>query len=75
MLVPTAYFAFRSVVLLDFVPLARFAVTQVALLLPFVGVGYLATVEGQSAARAARPGPARRWGWRCSSRWWSASSP
>ncbi|MGZ3480050.1 MAG: ArnT family glycosyltransferase [Myxococcaceae bacterium] len=53
-LVPTAYFAFRSVVLLDFVPLARFAVTQVALLLPFVGVGYQATVEGKSplAARA-----------------------
>jgi len=53
-LVPTVYFTFRSVVLLDFVPLARFAVTQVALLLPFVGVGYLATVEGRSplAARA-----------------------
>ena len=53
-LAPTAYFTFRSVVLLDFVPLARFAVTQVALLLPFVGVGYLATVDGKSplAARA-----------------------
>src|SRR5262249_915020 len=47
-LVPTAYYAFRSVVLLDFVPLARFAVTQVALLLPFVGLGYARTVEGRS---------------------------
>ena len=34
--------------LLDFVPLARFAVTQVALLLPFVGLGYQRTVEGRS---------------------------
>jgi hypothetical protein len=49
-LVPTAYFAFRSVVLLDFVPLARFAVSQVALLLPFVGDGYQATVEGRPMA-------------------------
>jgi hypothetical protein len=58
-LVPTAYFAFRSVVLLDFVPLARFAVTQVALLLPFVGAGYLATVEGRSpTARRAWAGAA-----------------
>ncbi len=48
-LVPTAYFTFRSAVLLDFVPLARFAISQVALLLPFVGEGYLATVEGRSA--------------------------
>ena len=47
-LVPTLYFTFRSVVLLDFVPLARFAVTQVALLLPFVGLGYQRTVEGRS---------------------------
>src|SRR5262249_8416356 len=29
-LAPTAYFTFRGVVLLNFVPLARFAVTQVA---------------------------------------------
>jgi hypothetical protein len=47
-MVPTLYFSFRSVVLLDFVPLARFAVTQVALLLPFVGLGYQRTVEGRS---------------------------
>ena len=73
-LVPTAYFTFRAVVLLNFVPLGRFAVTQVALLLPFVGVGYLATVE---AARPRRGGcgPVPRSGWRCSSRWCSASSP
>src|SRR4029453_14353137 len=58
-LAPTAYFAFRGVVLLNFVPLARFAVTQVALLLPFVGVGYLATVDGRSAlARRAWAGAA-----------------
>ena len=58
-LVPTAYFTFRSVVLLNFVPLARFAVSQVALLLPFVGAGYLATVEGKSAtARRAWAGAA-----------------
>src|SRR5262249_6440085 len=58
-LVPTAYFTFRGVVLLNFVPLARFAITQVALLLPFVGVGYLAMVEGRSvAARRAWAGAA-----------------
>ena len=38
--VPTAYFTFRSTVLGNFVPLARFAVVQVALLLPFVAFGF-----------------------------------
>ena len=37
--VPAAYFTFRSVVLLDFQPLARFTVTQVVLLLPFLKPG------------------------------------
>ncbi|HZH04901.1 MAG TPA: hypothetical protein VEY30_14035, partial [Myxococcaceae bacterium] len=36
--VPAVYFTFRSVALLNFVPLARFAVSQVALALPFAGV-------------------------------------
>ncbi len=53
-LVPTAYFTFRSAVLANFVPLGRFTVSQVALLLPFVWVGYRVTVEGRgrSARRA-----------------------
>jgi 4-amino-4-deoxy-L-arabinose transferase-like glycosyltransferase len=38
-LVPTAYFSVRGGVLLTFAPLARFAVSQVVLLLPFVAVG------------------------------------
>jgi 4-amino-4-deoxy-L-arabinose transferase-like glycosyltransferase len=37
--VPTAYFTFRAAVLLDFQPLGRFTVTEVALLLPFVVPG------------------------------------
>lgn len=38
--VPTAYFTFRGAVLANFVPLGRFAVNQVALLLPFVAFGF-----------------------------------
>ncbi len=38
-LLPTAYFAFRGAVTMTFVPLARFAVGQVALLLPFAWRG------------------------------------
>ena len=41
-LVPTAYFTFRAVVLADFVPLGRFTVNQIALLLPFVAAGFVA---------------------------------
>jgi 4-amino-4-deoxy-L-arabinose transferase-like glycosyltransferase len=40
--VPASYFTFRSAVLLDFVPLARFTVGQVVLLLPFVALGFAA---------------------------------
>ena len=47
-LVPTAYFTFRGAVLMNFAPLARFTVGQVALLLPFVGVGAAAMLEGKS---------------------------
>ena len=54
-LVPAAYFTFRAAVLLDFVPLARFTVTQLVLLLPFVATGAVSC----SSAGAARPG--RSW--------------
>ena len=43
-LVPTAYFTFRGAVLGTFVPLARFTVNQLALLLPFVAEGFEAMV-------------------------------
>jgi hypothetical protein len=43
--VPAAYFTFRSAVLLDFVPLARFTVGQVALVLPFVALGFAAIAD------------------------------
>lgn len=38
--VPTAYFTMKAAVLGNFVPLARFAVVQVALVLVFVGPGF-----------------------------------
>jgi hypothetical protein len=44
-LAPTALFTFKSAVLLNFVPLARFAVSQIALVLPFVYLGYAAISE------------------------------
>jgi 4-amino-4-deoxy-L-arabinose transferase-like glycosyltransferase len=47
--VPAAYFTFRAAVLLDFQPLGRFTVTEVALLLPFVVPGFEAAV-GQRGA-------------------------
>jgi hypothetical protein len=47
---PTLFFTFRSSVLLTFVPLARFAVNQVALLLPFVALGFEALVAERSPA-------------------------
>jgi 4-amino-4-deoxy-L-arabinose transferase-like glycosyltransferase len=37
---PSLYFTFKSTVLSSFVPLARFAVNQIVLLLPFVGLGF-----------------------------------
>jgi len=52
---PVAYFTVRSAVLLDFQPLARFTVGQVALLLPFLQPGAEQILRGLSprAARAA----------------------
>jgi len=46
-LAPTAFFTFKAAVMLNFVPLARFAVNQVGLLLPFVYLGYLAVAKGR----------------------------
>jgi hypothetical protein len=39
---PTVFFTFKAAVLLNFVPLSRFAVNQVGLLLPFVYLGFVA---------------------------------
>jgi 4-amino-4-deoxy-L-arabinose transferase-like glycosyltransferase len=50
-LVPAAYFTFRAVVLLDFQPLGRFTVTELALLLPFVAPG-LEAWRGAGARKA-----------------------
>ena len=47
---PALYFTFRSTVLLNFVPLARFTVGQVALVLPFVLPGFEATMAGRTVA-------------------------
>lgn len=44
-LAPTAFFTFKAAVLLNFVPLARFAVNQVGLVLPFVYLGYQAVAK------------------------------
>jgi 4-amino-4-deoxy-L-arabinose transferase-like glycosyltransferase len=55
--VPSAYYALRTALFADFVPLARFTVLQVSLLLPFVVHGFVVTANryGQAfAARAAR---------------------
>ncbi|HYO58025.1 ArnT family glycosyltransferase [Archangium sp.] len=49
--VPAAYFTFRAVVLLDFQPLGRFTVTEVAVLLPFVVPG-LEAWRGAGARKA-----------------------
>ncbi|MCY1081205.1 glycosyltransferase family 39 protein [Archangium lansingense] len=59
-LVPTAYFTFRAAVLLNFQPLGRFTVTEVAVLLPFLvpgleawrGAGARKAVAGVSAVLA-----------------------
>ena len=47
--VPAAYFTFRAVVLMTFVPLGRFTVTQVAVVPVFVALGFTALV-GQRGA-------------------------
>ncbi|MDY7228414.1 ArnT family glycosyltransferase [Hyalangium rubrum] len=39
-LVPAVFYTFRAAVLTNFVPLGRFAVTQIVLLLPFVAYGF-----------------------------------
>jgi len=54
-LAPALYFTFRSAVLLNFVPLARFTINQVALVLPFVLPGFDAALAGRS--------PRMRQGW------------
>jgi 4-amino-4-deoxy-L-arabinose transferase-like glycosyltransferase len=50
--VPVAYYAFRTTVLLNFVPLGRFTVTQVVLVLPFVGLGFSACASAWGEGRA-----------------------
>jgi len=50
LLVPVAFFTFRAAVLMNFAPLARFTVGQLALLLPFFGVGLVSTIERSSPA-------------------------
>lgn len=51
---PAAFYTFKASVLLDFVPLGRFTVTQLALLLPFVALGFSALMSrrGEGARRA-----------------------
>ncbi len=39
-LIPTAYFTFRSAILLNFQPLGRFTANQLVLLLPYVSYGF-----------------------------------
>lgn len=53
-LVPTAYYAIRTTVLLDFVPLGRFTVTQVSLLLPFLAFGWAWVLAQRGRAFARR---------------------
>ncbi|MBF5044698.1 glycosyltransferase family 39 protein [Aggregicoccus sp. 17bor-14] len=48
-LLPAAFYAFKGAVLLNFVPLGRFTVTQLVVLLPFVWLGYETSVAGRSA--------------------------
>ncbi|TQF13369.1 hypothetical protein FJV41_24185 [Myxococcus llanfairpwllgwyngyllgogerychwyrndrobwllllantysiliogogogochensis] len=52
--VPTAYFTFRAVVLLNFVPLGRFTVTQLVVLPVFVAFGFAALVgsKGEGLRKA-----------------------
>jgi hypothetical protein len=57
---PTAYYAFRTAVLFDFVPLARFGVTGMSLLLPFMvsGWSWLRAERGATTARRVAVGSA-----------------
>ncbi|HVE82364.1 MAG TPA: glycosyltransferase family 39 protein [Myxococcales bacterium] len=55
---PAAYFTFRGAVLVDFQPLARYAVTQVALVLPFLKPGADALLRGRRTRAAAALGAA-----------------
>lgn len=50
---PAAYYTARTTLFADFVPLARFTIVQVSLLLPFVGSG-LAWVAGEYGATVTR---------------------
>jgi 4-amino-4-deoxy-L-arabinose transferase-like glycosyltransferase len=52
--VPTIYYTFRTAVLLDFVPLGRFTVTQVSLLLPFLAGGWAWVLAQRGRAFARR---------------------
>jgi len=49
-LIPTAYFTARSVILLNFQPLGRFTATQVALVLPYVLCGFEGLTKRASSA-------------------------
>jgi hypothetical protein len=55
-ILPAAYYAFRTTVLFDFVPLGRFTVVQLALLLPFVTRGFDRCTEWLGAMRTRRLG-------------------
>ncbi|XXF76670.1 glycosyltransferase family 39 protein [Myxococcaceae bacterium GXIMD 01537] len=46
--IPAAFYTFKASVLLNFVPLGRFTVTQLAMLLPFVAVGFAALMAKRS---------------------------
>ncbi|HET9452509.1 MAG TPA: glycosyltransferase family 39 protein [Aggregicoccus sp.] len=48
-LVPTVFYAFKGAVLLNFVPLGRFTVLQLVLLLPFVWLGFESLLAGRGA--------------------------
>lgn len=50
LMVPVLFFTFRGAVLMNFAPLARFTVGQLALLLPFFGMGLMSTLERSSPA-------------------------
>ncbi len=51
--VPAAFYTFKATVLLNFVPLGRFTVTQLVVLLPFVALGF-STLMGKRGVGARR---------------------
>ena len=53
-IVPTVYYALRTAVLLNFVPLGRFTIVQLSLMLPFVVTGWSSVVSRYGAPVAAR---------------------